>query len=353
MQPPDVLDSARGAPARRPIAAGRADDGRRPVRNRLYRDGSLVREDVPAEEIPQHLASPGSVMWLDLYRPGQAELRMLDAALGLHELAIESAMGERQRPRLVRYDGHLSMIAYATTVDARSGRLRTSQLAAFITTSVLVTVRNDDDFDVSDVLARWDAAPHLVRHGVGFLLYGLLDHLVDEHFRAVQAMDDRIDRLEDVLFEEERNAIHAVQRHSFQLRKDLVLLRRVVLPMRELIGQVMRSDLGEASQPLVPYFQDVYDNVLRVGEWTESLRDMVSTIAETNLTVQGNRINAIMKKVTSWAAIIAVPTAITGFYGQNLPYPGAGQFSGVITSTALIAALSLALYIAFKRRDWL
>ena len=103
----------------------------------------------------------------------------------------------------------------------------------------------------------------------------------------------------------------------------------------------------------MPYFQDVYDHVLRATEWTESLRDLVNTILETNLTIQGNRLNIITKKVTSWAAIIAVPTAVTGFYGQNLPYPGFAQQSGFLTSSLLILGLSGALYVAFRRNDWL
>ncbi len=104
---------------------------------------------------------------------------------------------------------------------------------------------------------------------------------------------------------------------------------------------------------MVPYYQDVYDHVLRATEWTESLRDLVTTILETNLTIQGNRMNLIMKKVTSWAAIIAVPTAITGFYGQNLPYPGFATHWGFWFSTALIIVGSLTLYWSFRRHDWL
>ena len=104
---------------------------------------------------------------------------------------------------------------------------------------------------------------------------------------------------------------------------------------------------------MAPYFQDVYDHVLRATEWTESLRDLVSTILETNLTIQGNRLNEIMKKVTSWAAIIAVPTAVTGFYGMNVPYPGFARHSGFVTSAVLLVVLSGGLYLLFKRLDWL
>ena len=116
-----------------------------------------------------------------------------------------------------------------------------------------------------------------------------------------------------------------MQRRSFELRKSLVLLRRVVLPMREVVNSLMRRDLRVVTEPLHPYYQDVYDHVLRATEWTESLRDLVTTILETNLTIQGNRMNVITKKVTSWAAIIAVPTLVTGVYGMNVPYPGFGK----------------------------
>ena len=119
------------------------------------------------------------------------------------------------------------------------------------------------------------------------------------------------------------------------------------------VNTMMRREVGLVPEPLTPYFQDVYDHVLRATEWTESLRDLVSTIVETNLTIQGNRLNVITKKVTSWAAIIAVPTAVTGFYGMNVPYPGFARHSGFIISTILIVALSGGLYLAFRRRGWL
>ena len=138
----------------------------------------------------------------------------------------------------------------------------------------------------------------------------------------MQSLDTEIEALEDLLFDDRAAANTEVQRRSFELRKSLVLLRRLVLPMREVVNSLMRRDLHVLDEAMAPYYQDVYDHVLRATEWTESLRDLVTTILETNLTIQGNRMNLVMKKVTSWAAIIAVPTAITGFYGQNVPYPG-------------------------------
>ncbi|MBO0894292.1 MAG: magnesium transporter CorA family protein, partial [Acidimicrobiales bacterium] len=183
--------------------------------------------------------------------------------------------------------------------------------------------------------------------------YGLLDHLVDGHFRAVELLDDAIEETEDSLFDSRREAIDLVQRRSFQLRKSLVELRRITLPTREVLNTLLRHDLDYVREPMALYFRDIYDHVIRAAEWTESLRDLVTTIVETNLSVQGNRMNLIMKKVTSWAAIIAVPTAITGWYGQNVPYPGFGKTSGVIATAALIVVLAVGLFVLFRRKDWL
>jgi len=132
-----------------------------------------------------------------------------------------------------------------------------------------------------------------------------------------------------------------------------VLLRRIVIPMREVVNALMRRDLHVVSDDMMPYYQDVYDHVLRAADWTDSLRDLVTTILETNLTIQGNRMNVITKKVTSWAAIIAVPTFVTGFYGMNVPYPGFSHTAGLLTSITIMVAAGVLLYFVFKRRDWL
>ena len=196
------------------------------------------------------------------------------------------------------------------------------------------------------------ASPDLAKFGVGYLLYGLLDYIVDGHFEAVQSLDDSVELLEDQLFSDIPQDMQ-VQRRSFELRKSLVLLRRIVIPMREVVNALMRRDLHVVGDELMPYYQDIYDHVLRASEWTESLRDLVNSILETNLTIQGNRLNVITKKVTSWAAIIAVPTFITGFYGMNVPYPGFSRQAGLVTSIAIMVIAGIVLYIIFKRKDWL
>ena len=322
------------------------------ARTRCYCAGALTDQDFPIDQLSEHLSNPAAIVWVDLHDPDLEDLQVVADELGLHRLAVEDAAQGRQRPKLDRYEGHDFLSAYSVHLDVDTGQLETGEIHAFITPTALVTVRRDDAFDMDAVVARWDDEVDLTTYGVGALLHGLLDVLVDGHFDAVESLDDQIEQLEDLLFDEQPHD-RSVQRRSFELRKSLVQLRRVVLPMREVVNTLMRRDVGIVHEDLLPYYQDVYDHVLRATEWTESLRDLVNTILETNLTIQGNRLNVITKKVTSWAAIIAVPTAITGFYGQNLPYPGFARESGFLTSSLLILALSGGLYLTFKRKDWL
>ena len=323
------------------------------ARTRLYRNGTLALEDFPVEEISEYVTDPDAAVWLDLCAPKHADFEMISEEFGLHELAVEDARHDHQRPKLDHYRTHAFVSAYSVGTDPDSGLLTTSEISVFVTKTALITIRNDDSFDIEQVVARWDNNPDLAKHGVGFLLYGLLDVIVDGHFAAVQTLDDRIEEVEDLLFEDSRAQIDSVQRRSYELRKSLTRLRRVVIPMREVVNSLLRRDLHIVNEALVPYYQDVYDHVLRATEWTESLRDMVTSIMETNLTVQGNRMNLIMKKVTSWASIIAVPTAVTGFYGQNVPFPGFSTHWGFLASTTAIVILSVVLYISFKRKDWI
>jgi magnesium transporter len=339
-----------GAPAEQVAAPQGTETG---VRTRVYRDGKLVGENFASELISDHLAEEGTVVWLDLCCPDEQQLGIIGKEFGLHSLAIEDALGEIQRTKIDRYRTHLFMSAHSAALDDKTGALSTHEVSVFILPRALITVRKDPGFDVEPIVRRWDESEDLARCGVSFLLWGIIDYLVDGQFRAVESLDSAIEAVEDQLFESTRTSVETVQRQSFQLRKSLVLLRRFSLPMREVLNTLQRQDLGVVPETMGPYYRDVYDHVIRATEWTESLRDLVTTIVETNLTEQGNRMNLIMKKVTSWAAIIAVPTAITGFYGQNLPYPGFGKTSGLVVSSVLIMGIGVVLYMVFRRKDWL
>ncbi len=321
-------------------------------RTRLYRNGVLEAEGFPIADVSDHLAEEGTVVWFDLCEPTAADLASISEELGLHPLAVEDAVGDRQRPKLDHYATHLFLNAYSIELDTKSGALNTSEVAAFITRRALVTVRKDKSFDIDGVVARWDEEQGLARSGVAFLVHGVLDYIVDTHFDAIQQLDTEIEALEDDLFSERVKDL-PMQKRTFELRKSLVNARRVIVPMREVVNTVMRRDLPFVDANVAPYFQDVYDHVLRATEWTDSLRDLIGNIHDTHLTLRGNRLNVIMKQVTSWAAIIAIPTAVTGFYGQNVPYPGFARHSGFITSSAITLIAVVALYAMFRKKGWL
>lgn len=322
------------------------------TRTRVYRKGRLDAQDFPVADVSEYLAEPDTLVWVDFCDPSREELVELAEELGLHELAVEDALGPHQRPKVDRYDTHLFLACQAVTVDAERSELEQTEVDAFVNARWIVTVRKDARFDIDTVVQRWDRSADLVEHGVGYLLYGLLDVVVDGYFVAVQAFDDYYDEVSEEIFEE-RPLDPQEQRRWFMMRRALVRFHRLVVPMREVVSGLMRREHSSVSDTLYPYYQDVYDHVLRVTESTDALRDLVGTIVETNISLRDFRQNQVMKKVTSWAAIIAVPTLITGYYGMNVPYPGDGEAWGVAVSGGLIVVFSSLLYVMFKRRDWL
>ncbi|WP_207311276.1 magnesium transporter CorA family protein [Lentzea alba] len=317
-------------------------------RTRLYRNGELVDRDFPVSDVAHHLEDPSAVVWFDLCAPSPEEIGLLRDELGLHELAIEDAMAERQRPKVDRYPTHLFLSVYAVSYG-EGHELRTCEVDAFVTKNALVTVRESEDYDLAGVVRRWDSAPTLASSGVGFLLHGLLDDVVDGHYSAAERLDDDIEALEDRIYQEKPH----VGRKALQLRRALVQLRRVALPMREVLGSLAHREHDVVDDVMMPYYLDVKDHALFTAELTESMRELITNLREAEVAVQGNRLNSIMKKVTSWAAIIAVPTAISGYYGMNVPYPGFEQKWGFWVATLGIFGLSYYLYLMFKRRDWL
>ncbi|MCU1388850.1 MAG: Permease, MFS-type [Ilumatobacteraceae bacterium] len=322
------------------------------AQTRVYRKGVLELEGFAVADVSEYLAQDDTVVWVDLCSPSAEQLQELANELGLHELAVEDALAEHQRPKLDHYQTHLFLSTHAVHVDTENTRLVVTEIDSFINSRWLITVRKNDTFSMSDVLQRWDRSGDLATQGVSFLLYGLLDVVVDGYFEAVQCFDDYYDTVSEGIFSD-HPLNPTQQRHWFEMRQALVRFHRLAVPMREAVSSLMRREHDAVSEGLYPYFQDVYDHILRVTESTDALRDLVSTIVETNLSLRDYRQNQVMKKVTSWAAIVAVPTLITGYYGMNVPYPGFGQQSGVAVSAALIVVMSAGLYLLFRKRDWL
>jgi magnesium transporter len=333
------------------------------VRGRIWRDGKPI-DGFTFSAISDCLESDDTLVWADIYDPDHDALKALAEELGLNVWAVEDATAPSERTKATVYRTHTFFTVYAIQTvtpaadDDTTSTLVKHRISAFVLPRGLITVRlpplagDDPGFGMDEVSQRFDELGGQ-QYGVGALVHGLLDVVVDGHFEAVQVLDDEIESLEDELFAD-GGPKHGLQRRTFRYRKDLVELRRVVLPMREVVNAIQHRRLDSKTSPeLDPLYADLYDHVLRASEWTESLRDMVTTVFETNLSLQDARLNTVMKKLTGWAAIIAVPTAITGFYGQNVEYPGINTVTGFIVSTAMIVLLVAVLYVSFKRREWL
>ncbi|MBB2908936.1 magnesium transporter [Streptosporangium becharense] len=320
-------------------------------RTRLYRNGVLEAEGFPIDDVSEYVKDRSAVVWFDLCSPTPADLAKISEELGLHPLAVEDAIQPRQRPKLDTYDSHLFISVYATKLVGH--RIDFIEMSIFVTKNALVTVRESPLFDIDEVIRRWDASSEMARYGVAYLLHGLLDTVVDGYFDVLQAMDDRIEELEDDLFQDNPRDTPHIQRRTFELHKKLVRFRRLAVPVREVVGSLLRRSGEVVSPPLTPYYQDVYDHTLRAAEWADSLQELTASVREAHINQQGFRLNDIMKRITSWAAIIAVPTMITGFYGQNVPYPGYNHPLGFWTSTIAIVVGTVLLYRAFQKRGWL
>jgi magnesium transporter len=321
-----------------------------PTRTRAYRAGKVVDEGFPADRISEHLDEHEDTrVWLDLRDPDLDDLQIVVQEFGLHPLAVEDAIQDHQRPKLDRYDTHLFVNCYAATLVGDG--LLASEVSIFVTPRALITVRKDDRFDIDAVVGRWDSAPQLAPCGIAFLLHGLLDVVADGHLDTVQQIEDRLEDLEDSLFEAE--VTPEIRRRGYDARKAVVKLRRLVAPMREVLGGLMREETGLVDRTMRPYYQDVHDHEMRAADSAEGLRDLAASILDSYRNEQSYQLNEVTKKLAGWAAIIAVPTAVTGFYGQNVPYPGYETHWGFVTSTVVMVGLVVLLYRLLRRQDWL
>jgi magnesium transporter len=326
-----------------------------PTKTRLYEHGTVIAEGFGADEVHDRMARhPEAVLWLDLFDPDLADLEAVAEEFRLHPLAVEDAVHDHQRPKVDRYRNHLFMNVYA--VEFRTDGVRPVfskiEISSFITERALITVRKSVS-DTAKLVERWDTDAKLSEiGGVGFLVYGLLDVVVDGHYAVAQQIDVAMDETEDQMLEE-GGAPRAVRLYGFALRKSLAALRRAIAPMPEVVGQVMRSDLDLVHEHLLPYFRDVDDHARRATDQLDSLRERINELLDADLNEQSNVLNDVTRKLAGWAAIITVPTALTGYFGQNLPYPGYEKFWGFLLSTGLIIASAAGLYYFFKKRDWL
>jgi magnesium transporter len=317
---------------------------------RLYKEGVLKEEAFDPTRASDLIAESGARVWLDLEEPTDDELAMIQEEFNLHPLAIEDTRNRNQRPKVDVYEGYFFVAVHALSVGAND-ELVDSEIHAFAGHRYLITIRYAPAFDLTEVLSRWDRQPELTGEGGGFLLYVLLDEIVDKYFDIIERYEDLSEDIEDRVFADEPDP--DVQEAIFKLKRRVVVFRRLVIPLREVLDLVQEQP-GFVTQRLGPYYRDVADHVIRTLEFADNIRELLTAVLEAQLSQVSNRLNQIMKKLTSWAAILLVPTLIAGIYGMNFRnMPELRWHLGYFGALALMAGAMLLLYRMFKKRDWL
>jgi magnesium transporter len=316
---------------------------------RLYVNGRLEEAEFDKNKIDQVLTQPGSLVWLDVADPTEQKLDFLAEEFGFHPLTVEDSLQAHQRPKIEQYDTYYFLIVYGMTIEGE--RVMEHELAVFASHNYLVTVRKPPGYDLDQVVKRWEANSELTAEGGGYLMYVLLDEIVDGYFDVLDNFEDRAEVVEDKVFKE---GTGDVQNELFALKKDLVRYRRLMAPLREALDVMQRRSVHVVRPKLEPYYRDVYDHVLRATDFADSLRDILSSVLDGSLALISNRLNEVMKHLTSWGAIILVPTLIAGIYGMNFRHmPELDWYFGYPFALALMLISAGMLRFWFKKKGWL
>ena len=324
------------------------------INGRLYRDGHTSEGTFDLEEAAAHRLDAGVFAWLDIIDPDAADLERLRAAFGLHPVTIEDTKHRRQRSKVELFEGYAFVVLRPVTVRPGSPLgLVEHEIHAIAGEGFLVTLRWAPVYAMEGVDARWERHPDL--HSVGFALYTLLDEVVDGYLSAVEALEDEADALQDVVFERDGDPSRDadIQERLFHLKRDTVVLRRSAMPLRQGVDMI-QEEPAFATSSLAPYYRDVMDHVIRVVELADNVRDLLTSLLEVRVAQAANRLNEVMKKLSAWAAIVLVPTLIAGIYGMNFRHmPELRWVFGYPMALGLMAGSAIALYVIFKRRDWI
>ena len=320
------------------------------VTTRCYRGGKLEESQFEPSRVSELLKDESNLVWFDVEEPSDEEVVQLGEEFGFHPLTLEDLTHPHQRPKIEQFDDYFFLVAYGVTVT--DGEPTANEMAMFVGHNYLVTVRKPPAFDIGPAMKRWESHDDMAAEGGGYLLYILLDEVVDGYFDILDQLEDRAEDIEDAVFS--AGNPETVQNEIFRLKKDLLKFRRGVAPLREVLDVLQRRTVDVVTERLEPYYRDVYDHVLRVTDFVDSLRDLQSSALEASLAVVSNRLNEVMKKLTSWAAIILVPTFIAGVYGMNFENMPELRWSfGYPAVLGIMAVSAFLLYRMFKRRGWL
>jgi magnesium transporter len=316
-----------------------------------YANGRRVA-DVQIDEIEQALKQEDRFVWIGLHEPEEELLRTVQLAFGLHDLAIEDAHLAHQRPKLERYEDSLFVVLRTAQMNREQHRIEFGETHLFVGARYVVSVRHGASLSYAQVRARCETTPRLLVQGPGFVLYAIMDFVVDHYFPIVDALEDELETLEDKIFGEHFS--RETTRRIYELKRDLLEVKRAISPLVDICNRLMRFDLELIPQDTRPYFRDVYDHVIRINEIVDNLRELLTSALEANLSLISVSQSDAMKRLAGWAAIIAVPTMIAGVYGMNFDVmPELKWTWGYPLVMGIMVGACGFLYWQFKRSGWL
>jgi len=298
------------------------------------------------------LGVPGQFVWLGLNEPTEELMQAVQRELALHDLAIEDAHTAHQRPKLEQYQDSLFVVLRTVQGAADGAELEFGETHIFVGHDYLVTVRHGSLRSHTGLRARLEGRPALLAKGPGFVLYALMDFIVDQYFPVVEALEESFELLEDQIFTE--TCSRDTTKSIYRLKRDLVALKRAVMPLVEVCNRLMKFDLEMVPSDTHPYFRDIHDHVLRLNEMIDSLRELLGTALEANSSLISEQHTVQTKRLAAWAAIIAVPTMVAGVYGMNFEQmPELHWELGYPVVVGFMVAACVGLYAGFRRSGWL
>jgi magnesium transporter len=306
--------------------------------------------DITLDESGEWAAKPGHFVWIGLHEPDERQLRQLQARFRLHELALEDALHAHQRPKLELYgDTTFLVLRTAFLVD---GHIALGETEVFVGRGYIISVRHGASASYARVRRCAEAAPQRLAHGEDYVLYALIDFIVDSYLVVVERLADEVEALEERLLTPPLDEAKVAR--IYGLRRELQKLRLVVAPAVEVCRRLERLDLPGIDPSFRPYYRDVVDHVNRVLEQIDTLREMLGFAFEASLLLESSRQGGVSRRLAGWAAILAVPTAIAGIYGMNFEHmPELGWRYGYGAVLAVIAAVCSVLFVGFRRAGWI
>jgi len=306
--------------------------------------------DVELNDVHEVLKDQNQFVWIALHEPSEETLERVQQEFGLHDLAIEDAHSAHQRPKIELYGD--SIFVVLRTAQVNQQHIDFGETHFFVGDNYIVTVRHKSSVSYANVRSMCEHSPHLLSKGQGFALYAVMDFIVDQYFPVVHELEMELEAIEDNIFKDKPS--RETTQQIYQLKRDLLEVKRAVSPLVEVCNRLTRFEIKCISEETRPYFRDVYDHVVRINEMVENTRELLNTALEANFSLISISQNDVSKKFAGWAAIIAVPTMVAGFYGMNFRFmPEIEWEYGFYAVILLTVAACILLYYFFKRSGWL